>query len=235
MKFNILLLALTFSATAGTIPDSLKGSWKVTRVETDPKNTSRSQVPVGKIEGAILTFTESRVSMTDLDCLDPVAELKAEEIHLTCKKSKASLPNTNDGLLFTEKSAKLRKNGEMVVTLHADGVYYARRTTAEDIPKPSFDCKKASAPSEKTICARLDLAFLDEQMAKVYKQAVDSAKEWGDEGRCLKAVKRAHSAWLKKRNACKDKVECLENTLKEQIELESDQLNNWLTKDCSFG
>lgn len=236
MKYTLFsILSLSLALQAGTIPDSLKGTWKVYKVETDPKNTSSHQVPVGKIQDAILTFSEDRVTLTDLDCPGPTIMMKGEEIHLTCKNSKTSLPNKNDGLWFTEKSALLQKNGELAVTLHADGKYFAKKTTTADLPKPSFNCAKASTPTEKTICSRLDLANLDQQMAKVYKTAIDTAKDWGDDGTCLKAVKSAHSAWLKKRNACGDKADCLEKSLKEQIETESDQLHSWFPKECSQG
>lgn len=132
------------------------------------------------------------------------------------------------------KSATL-KNGELIVTLHTDGKYFAKKTTSADVPKPSFDCAKASTPTEKAICSRLDLANLDKQMADVYKTAVDQAKEWGDEGQCLKAVKKSHTDWIKKRNSCGDKVECLEKAMREQIETETDQLHSRLPKDCSLG
>lgn len=236
MKYSFLFIAgFSLSSFAGPIPDSLKGTWKVYKVETDPKNSSSHQVPVGKIQDAILTFSEDRVTLTDLDCPGPTIIIKDEEIHLSCKNSKTTLPNTNDGLWFTEKSASLQKDDELAVTLHADGKYFAKKTTAADLPKPSFDCKKASTPTEKTICSRLDLANLDQQMAKVYKAAVESAKDWGDDDTCFRAVKTAHSSWLKRRNACGDKADCLEKSMKEQIETESDQLHRWFPNDCSQG
>jgi hypothetical protein len=101
-----LLLALSSQAFAGNIPESLKGTWKVTRLETDPKNTSSYQTPVAKIKDAILTFSEAKVTLTDFDCTDPTVLLKksadGEDVHVTCKNSKSTLPNKNDGLWFTE-------------------------------------------------------------------------------------------------------------------------------------
>ncbi len=236
----IILLLISFSTLAGPIPDVLKGNWKVTKVIYDPKNTTSHQVPVSKIENTILSFRDDRVTMTDLDCLDPQIQLEkatdGESLKISCTKSaKVVLPNTNAGLWFTEKSAILKKNGELVVTLNADGTYFAKKMTTAEVIKPSFDCSKATTPTEKTICSRVELSNLDLQMSKTYKQASENAKDWGDEGECLKAVKKAHGAWLKKRNECKADFKCLENSMKEQIEVESDQLQSWIPKVCLIG
>jgi uncharacterized protein len=40
---------------------------------------------------------------------------------------------------------------------------------------PSFDCAKAGTPVEHSICDNAELAVLDAQLAKVYKQARGSA------------------------------------------------------------
>lgn len=70
----------------------------------------------------------------------------------------------------------------------------------------SFDCTKASNPTEKAICASDALSALDEQTALLYSRqlAADASSNWKD---YLKFVQKD---WLKDRNGiCKADVECL--------------------------
>jgi uncharacterized protein YecT (DUF1311 family) len=70
----------------------------------------------------------------------------------------------------------------------------------------SFDCAKASDPTEKAICASDALSALDEQTALLYSRqlAADASSNWKD---YLKFVQKD---WLKDRNQiCKADVECL--------------------------
>lgn len=65
--------------------------------------------------------------------------------------------------------------------------------------EPSFDCKKASLPAERMICASEELSGLDERLARSYTVAVG---ELGIAGGCLRTDQ---SRWLRAvRNACKD-------------------------------
>lgn len=157
-------------------------------------------------------------------------------VRVTCGKDlKPSLPNTHKSSLFTEKAAFLRNNGELIVALHVDGIYLARRKENLAKATPSFDCAKVSNATEKAICASSNLAALDQQMASVYNNALDSAKSWGDNGACMKGFKEAHAKWLKKRNSCGAEEKCLERSFKDQIGTESEGLEKWLPKSCSVG
>ncbi|KFN44602.1 lysozyme inhibitor LprI family protein [Arenimonas oryziterrae] len=55
----------------------------------------------------------------------------------------------------------------------------------------SFDCRKASVPSEKAICADRELSGLDDQLAASYKQALGA---W--QGRIAEYVRADQKAWL---------------------------------------
>lgn len=66
----------------------------------------------------------------------------------------------------------------------------------------SFDCKKTNTDTEKRICADENISRLDEELSKIYKQALstESSKE---------ELKKQQLMWIKKvRNTCKD-TECL--------------------------
>jgi len=43
------------------------------------------------------------------------------------------------------------------------------------VPRPSFDCAKASTPTEKLICNDADLAAMDSAMAAVYQEALQKS------------------------------------------------------------
>jgi len=77
-------------------------------------------------------------------------------------------------------------------------------------PVASFDCAKASAAIEKTLCSNVSLARLDRAVAQAYSQQIGNAD--GDAAK--KQVRDAQRGWLAKRKtACpqdgKDAVACL--------------------------
>jgi len=76
----------------------------------------------------------------------------------------------------------------------------------------SFDCTKAKSPVEKAICSDTELGKLDEDLSKVYK---DALKEHPVEN----YVKTRQRAWLKTNSYCdKSKlVNCLKENYKERI------------------
>ena len=63
--------------------------------------------------------------------------------------------------------------------------------------EPSFDCAKADGRVEEMICRDDRLATLDQQLAEVYKTALEKAPK--DELKTLKAFQRG---WVKGRNDC---------------------------------
>ena len=64
--------------------------------------------------------------------------------------------------------------------------------------KPSFDCGKVQAGSiEELVCQDAGLTKLDQQLAEVYAQAADKAKN--EQPPMLKAMQRG---WVKGRDAC---------------------------------
>ena len=56
----------------------------------------------------------------------------------------------------------------------------------------SFDCQKASTQVEKNICSNEVLSKLDEEMAKAYRDALDSLSSEGQ-----KETKEYQKKWLK--------------------------------------
>jgi hypothetical protein len=71
----------------------------------------------------------------------------------------------------------------------------------------SFDCTKASSPTEKMICQNPKISKLDDRLSEVYKEARKADASIVEEQR----------AWLKEARACKDE-KCLENTYGIRVE-----------------
>lgn len=78
---------------------------------------------------------------------------------------------------------------------------------------PSFDCAKASTPSERAICSEPVLGKLDGALAENYKFML--ASDIGDGAKSdLKATQKS---WLIERNKCPDN-QCLEATYRKRLE-----------------
>ena len=74
----------------------------------------------------------------------------------------------------------------------------------------SYDCAKAAAQVEKTICSESKLSILDDEMSFVYKYALFSTKN-------SVTLKKSQRDWIKKRNLCQDKI-CLNKSYQNRID-----------------
>lgn len=79
---------------------------------------------------------------------------------------------------------------------------------------PSFDCTKAVTLVEKTICSDAELSALDREFAKVYRRALDAAKD-------RQSVLSEQRSWLQERErvcgADSNPAECIESFTKSRI------------------
>ncbi|MCZ0814303.1 MAG: peptidoglycan-binding protein [Pseudomonadota bacterium] len=80
-----------------------------------------------------------------------------------------------------------------------------RRTSSSG---PSFDCGRASTPTEFAICGSPDLAELDRAIARNYSAAMSGA-----DSRTEAQIKNSQKAWLSQRNSCGADVQCLVNSM----------------------
>jgi uncharacterized protein YecT (DUF1311 family) len=84
-------------------------------------------------------------------------------------------------------------------------------------PSPSFDCAKAAAPAEKTICGSVNLAAFDRSVAESYAAASKRFLD-DDDKDGLKTLRAAQREWLAKRNACGSNAGCIQNALESRLE-----------------
>jgi uncharacterized protein len=88
------------------------------------------------------------------------------------------------------------------------------------VPNPGFDCAKARSWSSRTVCTDADLADLDREMNKVYKDRRSRMNEYQRD-----MIKQWQRAWRKnQRDNCehrtgnKAQVDCLKRAHQEQID-----------------
>ena len=80
---------------------------------------------------------------------------------------------------------------------------------------PSFDCDKASTPTEYTICASDDLSALDRELAAAYKAAKGNL---GKGSKAATTLLDEQHQWNKEKSfTCGDDVECLSKTYQKRI------------------
>ena len=98
----------------------------------------------------------------------------------------------------------------------------AAPAAAQDGPKASFDCKKASTPVERAICQSLRTAELDRALDELYREALrrDSGEPHskGDPGASVAAAQRRWLAAIDARcGRDKPDATCIENLYKQRI------------------
>jgi uncharacterized protein YecT (DUF1311 family) len=101
------------------------------------------------------------------------------------------------------------------LALHYDNqvLLLLRRRPPDAKPTPSFSCVKAVSPTEKAICGSFELASWDRSVALAFQQALDRLTP---EKQSI--LRRAQEDWLKSRDACEDKVDCIDERLWRRVE-----------------
>ena len=79
----------------------------------------------------------------------------------------------------------------------------------------SFECSKASIPSEMAICNNEHLLLQDEKIGALLKQAVILASS----EKHLNKIYQSHENWLTNRNLCRNDFACLRKAYTRRIQL----------------
>lgn len=74
----------------------------------------------------------------------------------------------------------------------------------------SFDCAKVTTKVEKMICADTELSALDENLSKVFKEALKTTDNKDQ-------LKKEQFTWMKERNKCQDDIDCVINNYKDRL------------------
>jgi hypothetical protein len=144
---------------------------------------------------------------TEVEQEKPAAEpAKVEEDPLKAALQRQGLDKLNQELLEAEQVQKemLQERASQPAATPS----LPSMTTAKPI-SPSFNCSKASKPTEITICTHRELAALDVENSKRYKNAKD-----------IDAV-ATHEIWkesIKSKYACGTNVDCIKEVYKKSIQ-----------------
>jgi uncharacterized protein YecT (DUF1311 family) len=106
----------------------------------------------------------------------------------------------------------LQEADKMALNVDNQVLLFLQRRLADAKPAPSFDCAKATTPTEKAICGDFDLASWDRSVALALHQAIARNPE---KEASLRASQRD---WLKRRDACAAKVECIDEQQWRRVE-----------------
>jgi len=79
--------------------------------------------------------------------------------------------------------------------------------------KPSFDCRAHHSDAEVTICNRPELSLLDNELDQLYTRALKTVSETKRNALVSEQLK-----WLKARNECATKADCLAEKYRDQIQ-----------------
>lgn len=83
--------------------------------------------------------------------------------------------------------------------------------TVPTVPTPSFDCKKATTPTEKAICASGELGQLDTQISQQFKKVRTLASLY-----LRRTLLDEQMGWLKERNKCGRDEACLRTSMQKR-------------------
>lgn len=114
----------------------------------------------------------------------------------------------------------MKRHRTMQTWRHACGVALLLGSVQVHAQVASFDCAKAETPTEKTICNTPSLGVKDVRMATYY-QVIQETRP-AVSGMVFREFRgdqqQRQAAWLKtRRNACGDRVDCLERAYDERL------------------
>jgi len=121
-----------------------------------------------------------------------------------------------DGLVDAGSVSALRDPPPMVTATSDNGLggVPPASPAGEATAGPSFDCTRASAPSEFAICGTPSLSALDRQIAETYAEAVSQQAP-----EIAEAVRTEQRRWLAQRDTCGADIVCLDTAMRDRIRI----------------
>ncbi len=85
--------------------------------------------------------------------------------------------------------------------------------------QPSYDCGKARSAAEKMVCGVPNLQWTDRQLARLYRLALAQS------GNARRDVVQSQRAFIVRRDACGESIECLEMAYEAQFKALAPRVN----------
>jgi len=122
----------------------------------------------------------------------------------------------NDKSEWTGRAIFPIGNGQWALTWNNDYLLILRPVAPDSPIRPSFDCSKATSPTERAICSDRNLAGWDRSISDAYS---DHVKNGGDS----EAVRTEQRGWLAERDACAADKACI----LDKMQLRALNLSKW--------
>lgn len=126
-------------------------------------------------------------------------------------------PNTTRAISAFQRDAGIQQTGTvtdgLIAHLHAAAAGASdegEHTIPQRVEVPSFDCTRASTPTEFVICGTPELARLDRRLAEAYSQALAATSD-------PVSIRAEQQAWLGIRNSCGGNAGCLRDEMTSRI------------------
>jgi len=101
--------------------------------------------------------------------------------------------------------------GSIVLMAVASVLFGQTRSIGRE--QPSFDCRKATSLSEKTVCANEDLSRLDFELGRTWKTLLDDFIDSAQKSR----MRSEQRAWITSRERCGDNGNCIGKLYRDQL------------------
>lgn len=134
---------------------------------------------------------------------------------ITCQKGDVG-PDTPFGPERHNWLAKLTED-QLAMRWYDNTILLLQKLPPNPQPCPSFDCQRATTPTEKQICTSFSLSELDQSVSGALKQVAKGLEDLG-EHRQLKQLHRTQKKWLEERNRCGSNGDCVKKTMHDRLE-----------------
>jgi uncharacterized protein YecT (DUF1311 family) len=241
----VTLVASAASARSAEPPAGMVGTWEVERVESDRADQMRWEVRpqdpqlLGRelvISKDEVRFSEdkgpckrpswkptamtwgdlfgkgfqrpggARPTPADFEFTASIREKITAYVLCPDRKSKGS------DLWLQSEWLVLRAPDTLVMHQDSQVLLILKRRPADAKPRASFPCDKATTPTERAICGSFSLAGWDRSVAAAYTQALERSHDHQDK------IREEQKAWLRKRDACGDRVSCIDDLLWRRVD-----------------
>jgi uncharacterized protein len=92
-------------------------------------------------------------------------------------------------------------------------LFFSISVDAGQRQQPSFDCRKASSVSEKTVCANVELSRRDFQLGRAWKKLLDAFTDLAQ----MTQMKADQRLWIASRSKCGDSPNCIGKLYRDRL------------------
>ncbi|WP_312283012.1 MULTISPECIES: lysozyme inhibitor LprI family protein [Pseudescherichia] len=156
---------------------------------------------------------------------NPKAEdygLKAQNVlpvSIVCKEGKFGPKGEDIG-----NWVALLERNTLITNWYDNSYLVMKRIQINEKISPSFSCHASLNPTEKAICSNNELASWDNSVNQAYKTLLmQQQKIMPDDKTTLNNIKATQMNWLKKRNECRADTDCIEKTMKDRVDVITQQ------------